>query len=550
MNPTRIVSALLGLVCALPLQARVSDQGDGTYLNPPLYADYPDPDIIRVKDDFYFVTTTFVNTPGLRLLHSKDLVNWSIIAHLEPRLSGHPAYDMEGEVAYRGGVFAPSLRYRDGVFYVAVTINGRGGKTRIYRATDPRGPWTMNELDRAAFDPGLFFDDDGHAYIFTSGGWDGTVTLLTLDRDLTKVIASEKIYFNRGAEGSKVVKRHGYYYLFQAVPSRLALVVSRAKSLRGPWETRPQIDDRTGGHQGAIVDLPDGSDYGFVMRDDRFAGRMTHISPVHWADNWPVWGTIDSPGRVPDKAPKPIPGHPIVRPPTSDEFSAPKPGLQWQWNHNPDDARWSLTERPGWLRLKPTRAKEFWLARNTLTQKGQGPWSRGEVKLDLSGLRPGDVCGFGALGKHCGHIVVSREADGRLVLGMNVIEDKADAGRTTEVRASALPFAADEIYLRMDMDLATGRGRCAYRATGFEWNELGGEFPLGYDWRVGTFQGPQYAVFCYNPEPGSGWVDVDAFRFTDDPARPVSWAPPVVSPVEEPVPAPDSSALPRVRRRK
>ena len=160
------------------------------------------------------------------------------------------------------------------------------------------------------------------------------------------------------------------------------------------------------------------------------------------------------------------------------------------------------------------------------------------------------MCGFGALGKHSGHIVVSREADGRLVLGMNVIEDKADAGRTTEVRASALPFAADEIYLRMDMDLATGRGRCAYRATGFEWNELGGEFPLGYDWRVGTFQGPQYAVFCYNPEPGSGWVDVDAFRFTDDPARPVSWAPPVVSPVEEPVSAPDSSALPRVRRRK
>ena len=494
-----------------------SDNGDGTYTNPVLHADFPDPDIIRVGEDFYFATTAFANVPGLTIRHSKDLVNWRYLSHVVEKLDGSENYDMKGGAAYRGGVFAPSLRFHKGMFYCVVTPNGQGQKTRIYTSKDPKGPWTMNELDRPAFDPGFFIDDDSKGYIVTSGGWDGTATLLTLNDDYTKVVSEQKIHFNKGAEGSKLVKRGEWYYLFNAIPGRLALTVSRAKDIHGPWETKEQIDDKTGGHQGAIVDLPDGRDYGFVMIDKPFPGRMTNISPIFWQDGWPVWGTKENPGRVPDKAPKPIQGKPIAVPATTDSFDGPELAPQWQWNHNPDDSRWSLTERKGWLRLKPTMSDAFWTARNTLTQKGWGPWSRGEVMFDLTKLKPGDVCGFGTLGKFNGHISVTCGSDGKPALGMSVIEDNAEEGQKTDVRVKSVPYSGRQIHLRTDMNLETGKAVCAFSTDGKDWKELGGGFEVRYDWRTGTFQGPQFAIFCFNPDPGDGFVDVAGFRFSDKP---------------------------------
>lgn len=515
---SRLLFPLAAIVAGLcNAGAWQSDNGDGTFTNPPLYADYPDPDIIRVGEDFYFATTTFANVPGIRILHSKDLVNWEIVSHVIPRLEGNKAYNLDGGVSYRGGVFAPSLRYCKGTFYIVVTPNGHNQRTVIYSTKDPKSAWKAHELDRAAFDPGFFIDDDGKGYIMTSGGWDGTATLLTLNGDFTKVTAEKKVHFNKGAEGSKLVKRGKWYYMFNSIPGKLALTVSRASDLHGPWETKPQIDDKTGGHQGAIVDLPDGSDFGFVMIDDRFAGRMTNISPIFWEDGWPVWGTKEAPGKVPAKARKPVQGKAVMQPAASDDFGSPKLGLQWAWNHNPDDTRWSLTGRPGYLRLKPTKASEFWLARNTLTQKGQGPWSRGMVEFDLSHLKPGDVCGFGTLGKYSGHIAVTCGLDGKLSLGMNVIEDNAGAGRKTDIRVAALPIDTRKIFLRTDLDFKTGKAECAYSPDAKTWTTPGGSFNASYDWRTGTFQGPQYAIFCYNPDPGDGWVDVNGFKFTDTP---------------------------------
>lgn len=504
--------AIVGLLLAGSgsLRAWQSDAGDGTFTNPPLYADYPDPDIIRVGDDFYFATTTFVNTPGLRLLHSRDLVNWEIVGHIVPRLDGRKEYNLEGGSAYRAGIYAPSLRYYNGTFYVAVTPVKQN--TRIYYANDIRGPWKYHELDRPAFDPGMFIEADGRGYIITSGGWDGTGTLLTLDKEFARVVSAEKAFYIKGAEGSKVVKRGEWYYLFNSIPSKLAMTVSRAKQLTGPWETKAQIDDHTGGHQGAIVDLPDGSWYGFVMCDSGAVGRMTNISPMLWQDDWPVWGTPEAPGVVPSKARKPIQGQPVMQPATSDDFSSPHLGLQWQWNHNPDDARWSLSERAGFLRLRPTQAADFWLARNTLTQKGQGPWSRGDVKLDLRNLKAGMLCGFGTLGKISANIATTRDSDNRVVLSMRVRND----GVGEEVRVQALPIDAEEIFLRTEMDFVNKRGACAFSVDGKEWRNLGGDFPLLYDWRTGTFQGEQYAIFCYTPHDGiEGYVDVDSFQFSD-----------------------------------
>ena len=240
-----VLSFLLGAIGL----AIAADNGDGTYTNPPLYADYPDPDIIRVGEDFYFVSTTFVNSPGLVLLHSKDLVNWETVGYIMDRLEGDPRYDMEGGTSYRNGVYAPSLRYREGTFYVAVTPNGK--RTRIYYSDNPRGTWKHHELRESAFDPGLFFDDDGTPYIFTSGGWDGSVSLKTLSPELDRIISSRQIHYVKGIEGCKALKINGWYYLFNALPSRLTLMCSRARSLDGPWETIHVLDDRTGGHQGA-----------------------------------------------------------------------------------------------------------------------------------------------------------------------------------------------------------------------------------------------------------------------------------------------------------
>lgn len=494
-------------------QAQVwrSDAGDGSYRNPPLNADYPDPDIIRVGEDFYFASTTFVNAPGLTILHSKDLVNWDIASHVMPRLTGNPKYDLADGGDYRHGVYAPSLRYHKGRFYVAVTPVGR--PTRIYSAADVRGPWAMHELDREAFDPALFIDDDGQAYMATSIGSDGTITLLTLNADLTAVTSAQKIHYIKGAEGSKLIKREGWYYIFNSIPRRLGMTVSRARSLTGPWETRDQIDDKTGGHQGALVDLPGGGWYGFVMLDAGAIGRVTNISPIFWQDDWPVWGTPEAPGRVPATAAKPILGKPFVEPPSSDDFGKPTLGRQWQWNHNPDDRRWSLRERPGYLRLKTTRAMEFWSARNTLVQKGQGPKSRAVVKVDARGLAAGDACGLGTFGKFSSQIVLTRNAAGQGELTARLIES-TQAGPVTTPRGASVKVPLKDLWLSVEMDFTTDKSALAYSLDGKAWIALPGDFPLAYDWRTGTFQGEQYGLFCYNPKGGEGRLDVDSFTLS------------------------------------
>jgi beta-xylosidase len=390
--------------------------------------------------------------------------------------------------------------------------------TRIYRAPGITGPWTYRELDRQAFDPALFFDDDGTGYIATSIGSDGTLTLLTLDRDYGAVKASQVVYYNKGAEGSHIIKREGWYYLFNAIPGKLAMTVSRARNLHGPWETRPQIDDRTGGHQGALVDLPDGQWYGFVMVDAGSIGRMTNLSPVFWQDDWPVWGTPQEPGRVPARAVKPVAGHAFAEPATSDDFSGSRLGLQWQWNHNPDDSRWSLGERPGFLRLHATTAPDIWSARNTLTQKGQGPRGRGMVKLDIGGMGQGDRCGFGTFGKISAQLTVEGAARGTRTLSLQVT-DATGQGPVTQVQGPSVTIPGKMLWLRTDLDFTASIGRGAYSIDGTHWHDMGGDFPLVYDWRTGTFQGEQFAISCFNPKGGAGYLDVDSFTLSPCPNK-------------------------------
>jgi beta-xylosidase len=191
--------------------------------------------------------------------------------------------------------------------------------------------------------------------------------------------------------------------------------------------------------------------------------------------------------------------------------------LQWQWNHNPDDTRWSLTQRPGYLRLRATRAADLWSARNTLTQKTQGPRGRAVVELDVSGLRVGDVCGFGTFGKISSRLSVVTRPDATRALTMSVT-DATEAGPRTQTRVAAIPLAAERVWLRTDTDFTTATGQVAYSVDGSRWTGVGGAFPLRFDWRTGTFQGEQFALSCYNPGDSGGYVDINSFTLSALPA--------------------------------
>jgi beta-xylosidase len=482
------------------------------YVNPPIYADYPDPDIIRVGNDFYFSTTTFIDVPGLTILHSRDLVHWEIINHLVPVLTGSPNYNIaDGVQNYGNGVFASSLRYYNGTFYCAETPNGQN--TTIYSTTNIMGAWQSHLLNTVAFDPGLYIETNGTPYIVTAGGWQSNTTILTLNSTFSQVVASTVISNGLGLEGSHVVKVGNYYYVFNSQPATGNFYVSRATSIFGPYTFMYSMNNFNGGHQGAIVDMPDGSYYGFVLRDSGTIGRMTYISPVYWTNGWPVFGSPSAPAKVPATAPIPIQGAPDYSIPAYDDFSSSTLGLQWQFNHNPDNAKWSLTARPGYMRLYPTPATNFWYARNTLIQKGIGPWSGAEVRFDISHLQAGDVCGLGALGKTNGNIAVTCNSTGNYTLSQNVIvsldSTKTNLSTTLVTTAS---YTNTIIYLRLGMDFNKSTAVVLYSADGINWTQLGGKFNIAYDWLTGTFQGEQFATFCYNPQPGSGYLDMDWYR--------------------------------------
>jgi beta-xylosidase len=423
---------------------------------------------------------------------------------------------MVGGTAYRRGFWASGIRYYNGMFYVISNPVGANG--RLYYATNAAGPWLYHQFNRTTYDPGFFIDSDGTGYIACGNTH---ISILTLNSNYTGVVSEKTDLLNApGIEGSHMVKRGNYYYLFNADPPMrpFALLCSRSTNIFGPYETVKSLDDSSGGHQGGIIELSNGEWYGFVMKDSGAIGRMTYIGPIFWTNNWPVWGTPDVPGKVPATARKPIQGEPVCRPATSDEFDSPTLGMQWQWNHNPDNARWSLVERPGFLRLRPAQATNFWLARNTLTQKGQGPWSCGEIKLDLGHLRPGDVCGFGTLGKTNGQISVNCDSHGAVTLDMNVIVQTKPGSMTLwQTNLASAALSGTNLYLRTEMDFTKKRGLCSYSADGANWTVLGGPFNLAFDWQTGTFQGEKFAIFCFNPDPGGGFVDVDWFHFQDKP---------------------------------
>jgi len=501
------------------------DQGNGTYINPILNADYSDPDVIRVGERYYMVASDF-HFLGMQILESVDMVNWRLVTQLYHRFD-LPGWDSNER--YAGGSWAPSLRYHEGKFWVYFCTPHEG--LFMTQAEHPEGPWSPLHQLRAVEkweDPCPFWDEDGQAYLGRSQHGAGPIILHKMSPDgRTLLDEGVTIYTGPVAEGTKFLKRNGYYYL--SIPEGGVgtgwQTILRSKNIYGPYEKRVVLEQGStsvnGPHQGAIVDTPEGEWWFYHFQETGALGRVVHLQPMHWTDDWPVIGVdIDRNGigepvevwRTPHNPPKGGRWSPSL-PQTSDEFDSSALSPQWQWNHNPVDEAWSLSERRGAMTLHALQAADFRSARNTLTQKVMGYESEATVCLDFSGLAEGGRCGIACMGKGSQLLGVRREG-GRnyLYLGHTSIPAKrGDPELFTE--ETLMVIKGTKLYLRLTMDVPRKANLFAYSTDNRHFISAGDSFEV----RFGNWKGIRLALYHYNTRKVEGavsfpWVHYEILR--------------------------------------
>jgi len=474
---------------ALPAESPLSwgDQGDGTYRNPILPADYSDPDAIRVGNDFYLVASSF-HFVGMQVLHSRDLVNWEVIGRVFRRLTMSPKYDeMAG---YAQGPWAPTLRYHDGTYYVFVSTPFDG--LFMWHAKNPAGPWsktvTVKSVQRWE-DPCPFWDDDGKVYLIHSLKGAGPLILNRMSPDGTHLLDDGvEIYHGSNAEGPKLFKRRGWYYISlpEGGVSTGGQTVLRSTNIYGPYERR-EVLPHGSPHQGALVELANGDWWFLCFKSSGFLGRITCLMPVAWgADGWPVFGDH---GLPVDQWKKPDVGrvYPIYHPQRSDDFNAPVLSPIWQWNHNPVNDAWSLTARPGWLRLNALSATGLATARNSLTGKLWGQAGVIETKFDVSAMQEGQHTGFAFM-------------SGDVFDWVGVTQSNSVC-RITWERGIGPVLNNKEVWFR-----GAYRGKDArllYSLDGEHYTDTG----LAVELKFGKWKGARLALFSFGPNGGAADVD-------------------------------------------
>ena len=507
--------------------------------NPMLWADVPDPDVIRVDDTFYLVSTTMHLMPGAPVMASKDLKNWETVGYIFDKLTDSPKYDLLEGTAYGRGQWATSLKYHKGKFYALLAPNEQGamGDTYIFTADKAEGPWKIVSRMRHFHDCSLFFDDDDRVYVVY-----GTGEMMELKPDLSDVIEGtyQKI-FEREAdetgllEGSRVIKHRGKYYLLMIshvyAPGRHRREVCyRADDIHGPYEKNVILQSEFGGFsyeaQGTIVDSPDGDWYGIIFQDRGGVGRVLTVMPCRWIDGWPMLGDED--GKVPERVRPLVSGQPETAIVKADDFSEPKLGLHWQWNHNPIDEAWSLTERPGYLRLKTNRVvPTLYLAPNTLTQRMEGPLCSGAICLDLSKMKDGDRAGLAAFNSDTGALTIKKQGK-KLTLEMSEqtcqLTDRDKVVESFDEKViESVDLSSPKIWLRIDADFrpqterkgfmpGTDLATFYYSLDGEQWTKIGSDYRLGFDWRR-FFMGTKFGIFCYATKKKGGYIDVAQFDY-------------------------------------
>jgi beta-xylosidase len=489
--------------------------------NPIIFAEVPDVAMIRVGENYYMSSTTMHMNPGVPIMKSTDLVNWKLINYAYDTLADLPALNLaDGKGIYSRGSWASSLRYHKGTYYVT-TFAHDTGETYVFKTKDiEKGNWQRVSFKPSYHDSSLFFDDDGKVYLIYGAE---QLKIVELNDDLTgvrqgvpervliensSIPCGEKPSLN--AEGSQLFKVNGKYYLFNiCAPANWGMrteIIHRADSINGPWEGKIAFQD-LGIAQGGLIDTPDGRWFSYLFRDFGAVGRIPYLVPVKWEDGWPVLGEN---GKAPEKLDLPaskglIPG--LV---ASDEFNRKKGEaalpLVWQWNHNPDNTLWSVSERKGFLRLKTGKIDpEFLLARNTLTQRTIGPTSSASVALDVSKMKEGDFAGLSALQREYGLVGVKVEGGKKSIVMTTTDNDKA-------VEVQRVPLHQNNIYFKIDCDFTNMKDEAKffYSLDGEVWKPIGSTLKMKYT--IPHFMGYRFGLFNYATKNVGGYVDFDWFR--------------------------------------
>jgi beta-xylosidase len=508
----------------------VADNGDGTYKNPIIHADYSDPDVVRVGTDYYMTASSFNAVPGLPVLHSKDLVNWTLINHAIRRLEPE---DVFSKPQHGGGVWAPAIRYHAGLFYIYYSDPDYG--IFVTTAKDPAGEWSKPALVKAAkgwIDPCPLWDDDGKAYLVHAfaGSRAGIKSILVVNRmsaDGMSLLDDGAIVFDGHVrdptvEGPKFYKLNGYYYILApagGVPTGWQLAL-RSKNIYGPYERRVVLAQGksavNGPHQGALVDTVNGESWFVHFQDKGAYGRVVHLQPVVWRRGFPVIGVNgdrDGTGEPVATFKKPNVGrsYEVATPPDSDEFNSADLGRQWQWHANPGQ-NWAypFPER-GALRMmsveQPTGYRNLWDAPNLLLQKLPAENFVAEVKLRIDPRFEGERFGFVVMGLDYSYLAITYRG-GRLYLSQVTAED-ADKG-TNETESTPVLIEKNDVLLSTSCNIG---GDCSfmYSTDGKTGHGIGEHFKA----REGKWIGAKIGFFFNRPAKfnDAGSVDIDWIRF-------------------------------------
>lgn len=509
--------------CAYPAFARTytSDQGDGTYVNPILNADFPDPDVIRVGDTFYMSTTTMFHFPGVTVMKSKDLVNWEYCANPLEQIADTDPYNLQnGQNRYAGGAWASTLKYRDGRFYLGFLAFGDDGGYFLLDTDNPEGKWNIRKLSEGYYDSGLMFDNDGKTYIVHGINH---ISVTELDANFNKIRTQEVIVRDdSGLEGNHFYHIGDYYYIYSTYGgTEGSQTIFRATSPMGPYtECGDRLMKGQHIHQGSLVDTPTGEWWTILFKDAGPIGRVPYLEPVTWKDGWPVLGnngTDVSKGGAAFRKPDVGQAHPITTLPTNDTFTSLKLGMQWQWNHNPDNTSWSLIENPGCLRLYTSGiSQNLKQARNSLTQRmvaldPEGTMNSkrqmvyGTVKLNTANMKEGDVAGLSVFQDPYSYLAI-KVMDGKRHLW--IYREAYD--NNAEVSKDCGEIASDVVYLQARANFGTNRVTYYYSTDNVEYTRAASNsFEMRYI--VSIFVGQRFYLFNYATKANGGYVDIDWF---------------------------------------
>lgn len=519
----------------------VSDEGNGMYRNPVLHADYSDPDVCAVGEDYFMTASSFNCTPGLPILHSKDLVNWKIVNYALKKVEPVEYYN---EARHGKGVWAPSIRFHGGVFYIYWGDPDFG--IFMVKTRDPYGEWDAPVLVKAGkgmIDPCPLWDDDGrvylaHAWAGSRAKFNSVLTVCELNKEGTKVISDPVLVFdgndgvNHTIEGAKFYKRNGFYYLFAPAGGVVSgwQLVMRSKDVYGPYEARIVMaqgkTDINGPHQGGWVDTPAGESWFLHFQDKGAYGRVLHLNPMKWVNDWPVIGVDKDGDGCGDpvsryRKPKTDKTYPIETPVESDEFDTRKLGLQWEWHANYQDV-FGFTTNMGYARiygheLSP-HFKNFWEVPNLLMQKFPAEEFTATAKLKVSAKADGQLSGLIIMGWDYSWIGVEKQGE-KFLLKQAVCKD-AEQDNLEQVstlavlepsrkfEAGLFPNYEREIYIRVHVDKGA-YCRFSYSLDGKKFTEAGTLFKA----RQGKWIGAKVGMFSVTPHGKErGWLDVDWFR--------------------------------------